>query len=234
MMIDEVFESILNEKITNIHTCLLAEIVKFDAKKMKADVKPLCGKKYKDGLIEDLPIIQNIPVSMVKAGCFYFRVPYKSGDKVVIAFSERRIDEVINDNDFECKGARKHNLKDAIVIGGINPFTNALDGEHVDDLLIINSDTDSKVVIKENGDMIIKGKQILVDGDGVEVKANKVFVDSNNIILSSNSEGVPLGDTLKEYLDNHTHPYSWTDPAGSGTTQPPSPSPAPSSKVKLG
>lgn len=62
--------------------------------------------------------------------------------------------------------------------------------------------------------------------EGVEIEVNKgtVNVKAEEVIIGDGAvEGVPLGDTLKAWLDNHTHP---------NTGSPTSESPAPSKKVK--
>lgn len=72
-----------------------------------------------------------------------------------------------------------------------------------------------------------------VEGVEIEVNKGKVNIKAEEVLIGDGAiEGVPLGDTLKSWLDNHTHPYSWTDPSGSGNTGIPSPSPEPSKKVK--
>jgi len=77
----------------------------------------------------------------------------------------------------------------------------------------------------------------------ISIKADgSIIIDTPNTIkLGGNAtEGVPLGDSLKSWIDNHTHNfssgYSWTSGSGSGTisgttTNPNSESPNTSEKV---
>lgn len=211
----EFFNKLSQSLTSGINNCMLGRIEKFDATKMKAEVTPLVKYKNKDGSMEERPLLIEVPVSFLKAGPFVIRPPYKPNDIVLIVFADEDIENALLSGDIsEPNSTRVHSLDDAIVVGAIMPFTKELPGEHADDLIIAKDDFSTKIVIKENGEIIIQG--------------GKVYLGHESAF-----EGVPLGDTLKEWLDEHTHPYTWTDPAGSGNTSPPSsPSPKPSEVVK--
>lgn len=96
------------------------------------------------------------------------------------------------------------------------------------------NDNSIEFVIQDNGVARItdnqNGTELKFDinnsGDAIFNLANKLFLGS-----SSASEGVPLGDTLQEWLDNHRHSGVST---GGGISGPPdSSSPDPSSKVMV-
>ncbi len=72
-----------------------------------------------------------------------------------------------------------------------------------------------------------KSLKIVTDGP--------VTIEGGDIYLADGaSEGVPLGDQLKSWLDSHAHDYTWTDSGGSGTTDSPDdPSPESSERVKV-
>lgn len=211
-MMDKIVQAMIDEKLNNLHTALICKIVKIDIEKMMADVKPLNKKKFKGQEPIDLPLIQNVPVALPNTKDFYIRLPYKVDDIVVVVFSERRVDEIMNFGKDVASGKRKHSLDDGIIIAGINLFSNSLSSEHKNDLLIQNKNNNSKIVMKPSGEVI---------------------VEADLIKLGQNAEqGIPLGSDLKQWLDNHTHPYSWSDSAGSGTSSPPTEeSPEPSEKA---
>lgn len=188
-----------------INNCMMGKIEKFDGKTMKADVTPLVRVRNKAGELEDVSMLIEVPVSFVKAGPFVIRPPYKPGDIVLVVFADSDIENVLLSGDTSNPNStRKHSLDDAIVVGGIMPFTTTLPSEHLDDLVIAKNDFSTKIVLKENGEIIIQG--------------GKVYLGNENAI-----EGVPLGDTLKAWLDSHTH----------GGSPPTSSSPAPSHVVKI-
>ena len=220
---NRVVKKMLDKAIKEIHTSLPAKIVSIDKQSLKADVKPLIKVKHGDEDVE-LPIIQEVPVCTIKAGGFIIKPPYQEGDIVLLLFSERCIDDFIyTGENTTTEAKRRHSLEDAVIIGGLNTFTSGdeLPDEESENLVIGKNDYSSKITIKEDGDIVIEA-------------------DSNIYLNDSESEeGVPLGNTLKNWIDEHTHDfdYSWTDSGGSssGTTKVPnSNSPDPSNTVKVG
>ena len=188
-----------------INSCMMGKIEKFDGETMKADVTPLVRTRNKAGELEEVSMLIEVPISFIKAGPFVIRPPYKKGDIVLVVFADSDIENTLLSGDISNPNStRKHSLDDAIIVGGIMPFTTTLPGEHLDDLIIAKDDFSTKIVIKENGEIIVQG--------------GKVYLGDENAI-----EGVPLGDTLKAWLDSHTHPgaHGETGPP-SGTSPPPS------------
>lgn len=198
------FNKLSGNLVNGINSCMLGRIETFDASKMKANVIPLV--KNKDG---DKPMLIEVPVSFIKAGPFLIRPPYKKGDIVLVVFADEDIDNVLlSGNISEPNSTRKHSLDDAIIVGGIMPFTQTLPDEHIEDLVIAKDDFTTKIVVKEDGEIIIQGGKVYLGSEDAE-------------------EGIPLGNALKQWLDNHVHPYS------GGTTESPSnPSPEPSKVVR--
>lgn len=164
-MMDKIVQSMIDEKLNNLHTALICKITKVDLVKMKASIKPLNKKKFKEKDPVDLPLIENVPISIITAGDFYIRPPYQVGDLVIAVFSERRIDEIMNFAKDTGRGQRKHSLDDAIIVGGINPFSNNLKTDNLNDLVISNKDDNSHVMLQQNGDIRIKGNNIFLDGN---------------------------------------------------------------------
>ena len=209
------FDKLTEYLTSGINNCMLGKIEKFDAVTMKAEVSPMVKYKNKDGSIENRPLLIEVPVSFIKAGPFVIRPPYKKGDIVLVVFADEDIDNVLlSGGGSEPNSKRKHSLDDAIVVDGIMPFTQTLPNEHIEDLVIAKDDFATKIVVKEDGEIIIQGGKVYLGSEDAE-------------------EGIPLGDKLKQWLDNHTHPYTWTSSGGTGSTSPPSePSPEPSEVVK--
>lgn len=209
------FDNLVGNMLGDINSCMLGKIESFDHKAMKAEVTPLGRFKGKDGEVEERPLLIEVPVSFTKAGPFIIRPPYKPGDIVLIVFADEDIDNIMLTGDISNPNStRKHSLDDAIVVGGIMPFNKELPDLHEKDLIIATEDFETKIVLTEQGEIIIQGDKTYLGHEDAK-------------------EGVPLGDRLKTWLDNHTHPYNWTDPGGSGTTEPPAnKSPKPSEVVK--
>lgn len=105
-------DGIIEERVSEIHTCMPARVVKFDEATGKVDVQPLFNRKLKNGNTVPYPMLVGLPVlkRKTKPGLEPITdIPfYEKGDIVLVAFAERALDGV---------GARKHDLSDGIVIG---------------------------------------------------------------------------------------------------------------------
>lgn len=157
----EFFNKFSENMISGINKCMLGKIETFNPATMKANVVPLV--KNEDG---NKPMLIEVPVSFMKAGPFVIRPPYQSGDIVLLVFADEDIDNVLlSGNISNPNSMRKHSLDDAIVIGGIMPFTTTLPGEHGNDLVIAKDDFTAKIVVKENGEILIESdKGITLSG----------------------------------------------------------------------
>jgi hypothetical protein len=91
--------------------------------------------------------------------------------------------------------------------------------------------------MKENGDLLIEtsgkteinttGTTDIISGSTTTVTAPTIIADGEVHLGGSGGEGLSFGETLKSWLDGHTHPGD----SGGTTGAPNSPSPPPSSKV---
>lgn len=187
-----------------LFTSAIAQIEVYDPKLNKADITILPGGE----------LVKSVPVGIPQTDDFFIRMPYQKGDYVVVVFSKTDIDPIMFDNG-KVPSERLLEIDDAIVVSGLNLYTNPLPATDLDKLVIGRKDGVSKITMDQIGNVAIETtKNVYLGG-------------------SDATEGVPLGVQLKTWLDNHTHPISWTDPGGSGTSgAPTSSSPAPSGKVK--
>ncbi len=167
------FDKLTENLTSGINNCMLGKIEKFDAETMKAEVSPMVKYKNKDGSMENRPLLIEVPVSFLKAGPFVIRPPYKPGDIVLVVFADEDIDNVLLSGDVsEPNSTRVHSLDDAIGVGGIMPFNTILPGEHSEDLIIAKDDFTTKIVIKDDGDIEMKGNNIKLDAaNDVNIKA---------------------------------------------------------------
>lgn len=153
---------------------------------------------------ESLSIATNVPLMFIGNDDNIINVESKLGDLVVL---------LILDYD-----------SDNVIISGEEKEVNTNRKHQISDALALpfsftpfntQKSHTSSVTIKTNGDVVIESDSIIKLGEDA-------------------TEGVALGDSLKSYIDNHTHDYTWTNAGGSGTTDSPNgSSPNPSTKVKV-
>lgn len=160
------FYKLSNGIINGINNCMLGKIDNFNSKTMKADIMPLVKKRYENGEVENVSLLIEVPVSAMKAGPFVIRPPYRKGDIVLVVFADSDIENALLSGDVsKPNSTRKHSLDDAIVVGGVMPFTNTLPEEHSKDLIIGNEDFSTKIVLKEAGGILFESdKEITIKG----------------------------------------------------------------------
>ena len=150
-----VLKSIMKDEIKCIYP---ARIERFDNTTMTADIvllhKFLVGSKY-----VEVPVITDVPVSTIKAGKFIIIPPYKKNDIVLCAVSDMCLNGLLVDtNPKQPELKRQHDLADIIVIGGMQSSVESLPQYNSNDLVIHNTETQTGITIKDNGDIVL-GKE---------------------------------------------------------------------------
>lgn len=135
-------DGIIGEELAGTHTAILARVERYDPVKSIADVMPLASGQ---------PPITNAPVVCFKSGGFIIRFPLKKGDIVLAVVVDHAVDQVMASGQPATPDSlRKHDLSDAVVIGGLTMFNQPLPGEHGQDLVIAKDDMTLKIVISED------------------------------------------------------------------------------------
>jgi hypothetical protein len=161
---DKTLARILRDAITahlyDVHVCLPARVVKYDAQKQKADIKPLLKKRYKAEAKEtELPVITDVPVQWPSAagGAAYLHLPLAKGDLGMAIFCERSLDgwlqgagQIVGPQD-----PRHHALSDAIFVPGVRPFANPLNNVSADNAVLQNGQM--RVELSPDGKISIQG-----------------------------------------------------------------------------
>lgn len=163
---------------SEFNKCKLGKVVKFNPTEMKADIQPLPSNENS--------LLINVPVLSFISNTFYVRVPLEVGDMVLVVFADSDLDNILLGGDNKATD-RKHDLSDAICIGGVIPFTKSLPGEYGKDLVIAKRDNNAKIVIKKDGSIELYGQTVNIRSAGdVNITAGgNVNVDGSLIKLNS-------------------------------------------------
>lgn len=128
-VINRLFDSFMQ----SIHTALPARIEKYNFRECRAEVKPLIKKEYENNIIQELPIITNVPVIWPRTQDGSITFPLNRGDTILIIFSERALENWLSKGDLTVAGnKRKFDLTDAIAIPGLFSFNNSVKTESGD------------------------------------------------------------------------------------------------------
>lgn len=192
----ELVQGILSEK----HVASPGLIEAYDGEKMQARVK----LKWKDERGNE-PVIEDAPVSVLRAGGLQIIPPYEEGDKVLCVFSDPDLESTLSDESSrEPIRVTQNELDYCIVIGGL-----FLDNETVD----MAGDKSALRIGDEGGNGVL---QVDDSGQIKLLSEDSVQVQSDNIELGSGTLKKLVTEAFKQVFNSHTHP------ASSGSTGPPS------------
>lgn len=224
----EVINDALESRISDVHVALPAKIESYDEINQKASIKPLIKNVLvlSDGeVIDDLPIINDVPVVFPRGGGFFLTFPLAVGDFVLLIVCESSIEKFtmgtgVNQNPSDL---RRHSLSDAVCFPGFYPFQQS----------IVDADPDNMAMGKDES-----GIQLRMTSDN---KVEITFDNGSTLVVQGKDSGaqLTLGDgarraalfeELKTAFDAHVHP------TGVGPSGPPTvalPSNVGSTKVKF-
>lgn len=222
-------KSLIKKDREQIHTFALGVIESFNAESMRAEVKLLenvffNGKYYKS------PMIVDCLVQFPKTKTFYIRVPYEVGDKVVVAFCESNISEIMIGGEATNQTfTRKHSMDDLVVIGGwISENETKTTSDNIKDIVIVNTQHNSKISFTKDNDINITNvANINVECQTANLQANNTNITSTttingtlNVSESITTPSVIAGNSLTvggTEMKSHTHGGVQN---GDGTTNP--------------
>lgn len=148
----------IRRHLGEIHTCLPARVESYDHKKQRASVQPQIKKKYRDGLVDDMPVIVDVPVIWPRSSNASLTFPVNKGDYVMLVFAERAIENFLTLGGLQEPGdRRKFDLTDAIAVPGLYPFNVPSRSTNNEDVLLIYNNT--SIRIKKDGDLEIVGSK---------------------------------------------------------------------------
>ncbi|SCN41631.1 Gp138 family membrane-puncturing spike protein [Bacillus wiedmannii] len=151
---NDFFRRFKEKMVGSLNTCAIGLIENYDPVKLKADVRILPGQT----------LIKSVPVVIQQTGEFYIRLPYKRNDPVLVVFAQREIDNIMYEANNPAS-QRMLAVDDALVIGGINFFTNDLPATDADKLLIGEKSGGATIAIG-GGKIIMKG---IVEVNGSQI-----------------------------------------------------------------
>lgn len=174
---------------------LPATIMAYDPTTQIASVKPMVmtNTEAEDGstIIDQIPIIYNVPVMMPRSEDMFINLPVKVGDYVMLAFQDRSIEGWINSvvsadpvtaSPSDPQDVRAHDLSDCVALPGLYPITKPLATASALNLNL-GHDTGKQIHIKPTGTIALGSE---VPGDFVAL-ASKVLTELQNIATDINN-----------------------------------------------
>lgn len=172
----DVLKQAINDRLLDVHTSLPAKVISYDPAKQRISAKVTLKRKYDDGTISDLPMIEDIPVYFPKGKSFSLTHPVAEGDYCQLIFNERSIEIFKRDGGtVDPRDARKFHLSDCYAIIGVQPETTVIAGAAADKFRILNGTCIFE--LQEGGICDIKNS------------SGEIKISANGEVLLTNSGG---------------------------------------------
>lgn len=203
----------IESRLVDLHTAIPGIVDSYDAATQTASVKPCIKRKYSDGSIVDLPVINKVPVVIPSGGGFFASFPIQKNDSVLLVFSERSLEYwketggVVNPGD-----PRKFHIADAFAIPGGLAKPSVFTNTDPEKLVIGHKDGNAEIHADKNGPVSIKASELIL---GAHTSSEFVAIRSRVETRLSDIES-KLNSLISNY-QTHVHP----------TAAPGAPSPSP-------
>jgi hypothetical protein len=220
----ELLNIIIANKIADMHICIPGKILEYDYTKQRAKVQPSLNQKYNDGEVVKLPAIFNVPVIHPASGGASITFPVNIGDKVLLVFSERSLEEWLqNGNQVTPDDPRQNSLTDAVAHIGLRDFGTVSPAANNTDLLVKYDG--SEVKLKPSGVIEINATEANITVPNINATGDVNI--TGNLTVSGNITGQNIeaiaelkgATALIGGKDFATHTHSGVTPGG-GTSGP--------------
>ncbi len=197
----EIIRLALEDRLADVHTVLPGKITAYDNATQKAEVLPMVRRRQEtvDGEIDEaLPVIPDVPVVFPRAGGFKITFPVAVGDRCILAFCERSVDNYQigqSDDPVDPELYQKHHLTDPVALLGWYQDKDALTGVATTGL-DVGAD-DNKATVRVEGDKITVWSDRAGDRARLELDGDEIRLFENLAALASMKVGggeINLGD----------------------------------------
>lgn len=215
--IEEAVESILDRRMTSLHTAVPVRVVK-DSDGHTVSLQPLLKRMFQTSegkqTLVDYPVLTDVPINFASGGGFSFTHPIKERDEGLALIASGSLDAWFqNGGEQPEMDARRHSLSDAIYLPGVrntprklqNVSTTAAqmrsdDGKHFSELDPAKGITHSV----DNGKHVVTmspqdGIKLLAEGGKQVMNLTKtgISIDSAMSLAIKASQGMDLKGALK-------------------------------------
>jgi len=201
----EVLRAAMEYALADVHTALPGRVEAYDPATQKADIKPLLKRLVAtedgDELLEELPVLPQVPIVFPRTTAFHLTFPVEPGDHVLLVFNERSVDNFIagDGEDTDPDEYRMHDLSDAVAFVGFYPDSKAIAEPSANSLVLGHAEGVSihvaadKIELGERNAGDAASMDSLVQAELVRIKGElEAIVDDVNALKDVFSNWVPV------------------------------------------
>lgn len=159
----KLLQTAIDGRLCDVHTSMPGIVQSYDRATQTAKIQPSLKRKYVDGNIVDLPIINKVPVIFPRSKGKWVHFDLEEGDVVTLLFSERSLDtwkerggQVSPDD------PRKFHLSDAYAIPGGYDLQGALVPNGPEKSIEL-AHGKNHIVIEESGKITLKNESGFIE-----------------------------------------------------------------------
>lgn len=183
----DLIQAAISARLAEVYTQLPGRVESYDAATQTASIKIMIRTPLEnldgDITLEDLPVIQSVPVSFARGGQFFESFPLTPGDEGMCQFSMRDINEWRRTGQLVDPGdIRTHRIAGATFFPGVSSSARRLDSAHEQNY-VMGKDGSTTIHFKPDGTLAIGAEN---PGDFI-AKANEVLARLNTIVDKFNS-----------------------------------------------
>ena len=125
--LDDVLAELKNDIFANINCVQIGKIEKVNSNQT-VEIQIQVKRRVNGDITKDYPLLVDCPYIVLSGGNTYLDMPIEKGDKCIILFNDRNIDNWWStENVKEPADRRKHNLSDGMALIGIGSDVNFFD-----------------------------------------------------------------------------------------------------------
>lgn len=204
----------VSQRLKLVNTAIPGYFLKFDPETQLAEIQVSIERVDKDGVSNKWSPLIECPVQF--PGCdFVLEYQIDEGAEGIVIFSQRCIDAWLDQGGVSPQSRIQfHDINDAMFIPGLRSQPNKIQSFSNNGMRIRNKDGSRYMWLKNDNTGEITVDTLFVNGDIVH---NGNSTTSGTVTAQTSVVSPSVMGNGKE-LSDHDHDYTWTDPAGSGTT----------------
>ena len=122
MKATELINLIIDQRLESLWTAIPANVISVDYSTLTCSVQPKTKlTNPPSDELEDLPIIQDVPISFQKSGGSVLLMLPEVGDVIIVMFTKYALDNLLKDySTADPDNVRRFSINDCIVVGGLH------------------------------------------------------------------------------------------------------------------
>lgn len=206
--LEEVLKRAMQAMSQDMRVAMPGIVEKYDEKTQLAVIRPAFKRKYRDGKVEEAPLIYNVPVEWMRSGTSFIHFPLKPGHSGRIIFHDRSMEKwTSSGGSVDPEDTRTHHMSDATFYPGLYPSNDSAPVNNGDDVIIFHGENGKserlEIRLKKNGKVQILNKQYdLIDvlNEAMETIREAVVYTCGGPQKLRHTQLKPVHDKIKTFV----------------------------------